>query len=646
LCACSVTSRSVCSAPVGGDALFRVIKVQESATTSNSELRSAVCDAIVKAREWLLAQRNDEGIWEGRLSSSALSTATAVVALDLFQQQQPSASPRLVELAERGRWWLARNINADGGWGDTVQSKSNISTTTLVWAALKNAARSTTDAELLPAVTASEQWLTRHAGGLEPDCLAEKILERYGSDRTFSAPILTHCALAGRMGLGPQAWRRVIPLPFELAAFPARWFGALRLPVVSYALPALIAIGYARHHHAPSRNPISRFVRSLATERVLRVLETIQPGNGGFLEAIPLTSFVVMSLAGSGRANHPVACRGIDFIIQSVQPDGSWKIDTNLSTFVSTLATHALSLGGTTCLPAPDRAVIQAWLLQQQYQVFHPYTNAAPGGWAWTPLPGGVPDADDTAGALVALKALNCPGPNVISAAECGVTWLLNLQNSNGGIPTFCRGWGKLPFDRSSADITAHALRAWAAWRSDLPALARRIDSAKHRALQFLTRSQEPSGAWAPLWFGNEFESDELNRVYGTSRVLLALVQSGEDFAAAQKALKWLVRVQKADGGWTGGEGPGDSSTEETGVAIEALCAVVELWPELLPSLENAIHRGLSHLLSQIANASWTNPAPIGFYFAKLWYFEKLYPGIFALAALERGARVLEQLPV
>ena len=33
------------------------------------------------------------------------------------------------------------------------------------------------------------------------------------------------------------------PLPFELAAFPRPWFGALGLPVVSYALPALIAIG-------------------------------------------------------------------------------------------------------------------------------------------------------------------------------------------------------------------------------------------------------------------------------------------------------------------------------------------------------------------------------------------------------------------
>ena len=36
----------------------------------------------------------------------------------------------------------------------------------------------------------------------------------------------------------------------------------------------------------------------------------------------------------------------------------------------------------------------------------HPYTNADPGGWAWTNLPGGVPDADDTPGAILALLQL------------------------------------------------------------------------------------------------------------------------------------------------------------------------------------------------------------------------------------------------
>src|SRR5688572_32031048 len=35
--------------------------------------------------------------------------------------------------SDPGLGWLAANQNADGGWGDTVLSRSNISTTLLCW---------------------------------------------------------------------------------------------------------------------------------------------------------------------------------------------------------------------------------------------------------------------------------------------------------------------------------------------------------------------------------------------------------------------------------------------------------------------------------------------------------------------------------
>ena len=37
-------------------------------------------------------------------------------------------------------------------------------------------------------------------------------------------------------------------------------------------------------------------------------------------------------------------------------------------------------------------------------------------------------------------------------------------------------------------------------------------------------------------------------------------------------------------------------------------------------------------------------PTPIGFYFAKLWYFEKLYPIIFTVSALGRMRRKIAWL--
>src|SRR5205823_3333031 len=129
------------------------------------------------------------------------------------------------------------------------------------------------------------------------------------------------------------------------------------------------------------------------------------------------------------------------------------------------------------------------------YRQRHRYTNSPPGGWAWTDLPGGVPDADDTAGALLALRHLGAMDEGTREAAIAGIAWLLDLQNRDGGLPTFCRGWGTLPFDRSGADLTAHALRAWAAWIEDVPEhLQRRMREAISAAVNFLSHAQRPDG--------------------------------------------------------------------------------------------------------------------------------------------------------
>ncbi len=159
--------------------------------------------------------------------------------------------------------------------------------------------------------------------------------------------------------------------------------------------------------------------------------------------------------------------------------------------------------------------------------------------------------------------------------------------------------------------------------------------------MEFLRRTQEADGAWCPLWFGNEHEPDESNRVYGTSRVLLALTETA--FCPEEaKAVGWLVRAQKESGGWSGGLAAAPCSVEETALAVESLCAALERRPELRHELEPVIRRGVGWLTGQIDAGAWRQPAPIGFYFARLWYFEELYPVAFTVAALGRAARVLK----
>jgi squalene-hopene/tetraprenyl-beta-curcumene cyclase len=470
--------------------------------------------------------------------------------------------------------------------------------------------------------------------GPSHDTITRALLAYYGKDRTFSVPILMMCCLAGRLGELPQAWNRVPPLPFELAILPHSFYAALRLPVVSYALPALIAIGQVVHVCRSDHSIHARFIRDLFKPGTLKKLEKIQPGNGGFLEAVPLTGFVVMSLVTAGHDDHAVVLRGIEFLKDSARQDGSWPIDTELSTWVTTCALNALNAGGAldTVVNQEEQCRMISWLVDQQYTQKHPYTNAAPGGWAWTPLPGGVPDADDTSGALCALRDMSAKTPDVIAAVSSGITWLLNLQNSDGGVPTFCRGWGTLPFDRSCPEITAHAVQAWVAWRDLLPStLQKNIDRAVTRATAYLADSQRDDGAWLPLWFGNQYEPNRENPVYGTSRVLTALAAAGrnvhaETAAIREKGSAWLCAAQNLDGSWGGDIGilP---TIEETALAVRALA-------ENTPG-DPAVKRGAEWLLDHTQDWQAVRAAPIGLYFASLWYDEELYPLIFTVAAFE-----------
>jgi len=280
--------------------------------------------AYQQTRDELLAERTPEGHWVGELSSSALATATAVSTLAVVRghvgwdqaagtdaQRWSSAAgpPReslemvgrrelrslvppydLDELISRGVAYLVTQQNEDGGFGDTDLSHSNIATTMLVVAALHLAGAADENAALLACANAYIDSKGRMQG----------LRERYGIDKTFAVPIMTNLALAGL-----AEWREIDPLPFELACVPQSLYRFVGMPVVSYAIPALVAIGQARYFHAPPRNPITRLIRRLSITRSLKVLRRMQPDSGGYLEATPLTSFVVMSLASRSPRLRP-----------------------------------------------------------------------------------------------------------------------------------------------------------------------------------------------------------------------------------------------------------------------------------------------------------------------------------------------------
>ncbi|MEM7456603.1 MAG: prenyltransferase/squalene oxidase repeat-containing protein, partial [Planctomycetota bacterium] len=640
-------------------------------TLSSSEQSTSRYTRICAARDEVIRllhqEREPGGWWVGELSASALSTATAISALSFYlETDQPDAKlrDRISAQIESGIQWIGARQNEDGGWGDTDLSYSNISTTMLVIATLHAAG---VEQEYEEQLAAAQKYVDSKGG-------IEGIRARYGEDKTFAVPILANCAMAGIV-----PWKEVSALPFEAACVPQRFYNLLQLPVVSYAIPALVAIGIVKFKNDPPWDPFRKTIRSLAAGRSLKVLERMQPASGGFLEAVPLTSFVSMGLIKAGRADNPVVREGVRFIVESFREDGSWPIDTNLATWVTTLSINALASGGDHIDADPEKwKPCLRWLLDCQNTEKHPFTGADPGGWGWTDLSGAVPDADDTPGALIALRHLHDrvdfddqTKQEIRTAAAAGVNWLIKLQNRDRGWPTFCRGWGRLPFDRSGVDISAHVLRALNVWPEYLTSL-KASQSFKH-GWMYVVGSQRDDGTWLPLWFGNQDQPDDINPFYGTAKVF-SWYRDQEAFhtPGTEIGLEWLLKNQNSDGGWggtfrnaaklmspeagnrrnTSEDTSNDlemvSSVEETGLVVESLLdflasgvsdadfEVVGLFERVRLSAE----RGLQWLVSSVEAGTIDRPSPIGFYFAKLWYYERMYPLVFAAPALIKAAEL------
>ena len=582
--------------------------------------------AFQTARRELLALRVPAGHWVGELSSSALATASAASALCLVARAVKEETRREAyqQLAGRAVDWLVAGQNGDGGWGDTRLSPSNPAATMLVRAAIHLTAQSQRYADSL---SRAQNWLDNHDG-------LAGLRRRYGGDPTMLAAILGNSALAGL-----TAWRDVPAMAFELAWLPRSLLRPLGASA-GYADPVRVGIGQARFFHRWPRNPLALLARRLSVGHSLARLGGMQPPSGGFLEAVPWTSFLVMGLASTGRVNHPVARRGLGFLLDTVRDDASWPIDTNLAVWNTALSVNALAsasgdVGALGCLD---------WLLGCQRSEADPLTEAPAGGWSCNDARGSLPDVDDTAAALLALSVLlksdaGANRPRIEVAATAGIHWLLAMQNDDGGWPTFRRSLHRASHDGSGADLTAHALRAlraWQYWIAD-----RSIDDAIRLGMYYLADQQRSDGSWRPLWFGNpNFPNDE-NPIYGTSHALLAYRDLDQiESPLARRGLEWLTAAVDPGGGWGGGQGESrnPSSIEETALAVEALLAASSN-----PQRQSVLEAGLDWLARAVEESRHRQTAAIGLHLGRLWYYEKVYPLAFTVSALGQAVKLLSR---
>lgn len=259
--------------------------------------------------------------------SSPLATATAISALLLAEQHDISFSQLqawngesppeydaayqldLSELIVTSLHWLAHQQHDDGGWSDG--EKSELATTMLVRAAFQLTGVPVQYTDL---VERADSFVKSHGG-------ATGLRTQHNADRLRVAPVFANCAMADSL-----AWKQVPAVPYERACLSPTWSSRLHVSTERFASPFLLAVGMAKFHHDPPRNPLSRMLRRWSNGRAIELLSRAQSRNGSFHNSIPETSFVVMSFASMGFAHVPVVRRGVEFLFEALRPDGSWPL--------------------------------------------------------------------------------------------------------------------------------------------------------------------------------------------------------------------------------------------------------------------------------------------------------------------------------
>jgi squalene-hopene/tetraprenyl-beta-curcumene cyclase len=666
-------------------------------------------------RAELLSERAPAGHWVGYVASSPLATAAAVSALvaahhtdtkEVLRADEETQAELVAKQVVQGDLcefllesvnWLAQHQNPDGGWGDCTNGRSSIAATMLVQAAFRLTG---VPAKYDDLILRADQFVATQGG-------IAALRRQYREDKPFVAAILATCAIAGTI-----PWSNVPTLPFEQVCLPKRWQTHVQTPFHRTALPLLLAVGRAKFQHDPPHNPLMRLWRRSICTRSLTLLEQLQADDDSYLASVPTTAFVVLSLASIGCRDHRIVQRGVEFLLATVRRDASWPVETNIATTATTLVLNSVVIdphptnaswqdasfaarnqaddhelaSSSSYDPAHGEAHLDGehlvdvrcldWLLAGQRTTPNAITVVAPGGWARSDAAGALPNAHDTASVLLALARLpardNPPHRERLEiAVRSALAWLLDLQNEDGGWPTFYRRPGGFQPDESSTEVTSNVLRALAACQASRDAelaggsrnspttSSQRIDAAIERGWRYLESVQRDDGSFTSRWFGNEFQPDDQNPVVGTAQVLLMCHQlSRSDWGMADRAVRWLLSSQHAGGGWGPPRAPVDySGAEKDGFrawrANEALAklssieetalAVATLLPLAGASqpVAKAVSAGLTWVVNAIEQDAHRRPTAIGFYPSRIWYHERLYPLVFAEAALSRAVQAL-----
>jgi squalene-hopene/tetraprenyl-beta-curcumene cyclase len=187
------------------------------------------------------------------------------------------------------------------------------------------------------------------------------------------------------------------------------------------------------------------------------------------------------------------------------------------------------------------------------------------GGWSYFPdLPELPPDLDSLSAALLLFQRAS---PDNLALGEEPVrlalesaradgaieTWLISPRDDPGLKRAMRRGVAKFWGNRIDLDVCAHFY--YALWSCD----RKRHGDIVRRGACYLAAEQEASGSWEASWYHG--------RAYGVGLCLRLLRAVGTDDESARRAVEFLRREQRPDGGWAVWE----TDAQETALTLWAM---------------------------------------------------------------------------
>lgn len=596
----------------------------------------------------ILSHQQTDGSFRYWCEVTPISEAIMVIFLHLIGQPQ---HPVIRPLCST----IAKYQHADGSWTLYPDQTADLSLTTLAYFALLLSGESKQALRMRDA----ERIILNHGGLIQTSTFTKVLLASAGQLPWSAVPV----PLPGLISFNPAG-------PMSLFDFTAQ--ARIHLPSIlilshlQYVVPLPSQMSLRHLVHPEHRLPkISiDYPNPLVMEQCKSfLLERIEPDAtwAGYLSA---TVVAILAFRALGyEANHPLltkSIRGLMGLLVTKSSVTKGVPTVHQQFFTSTVWDTSLSMQALTAAglpidnPAMQRAAFYLISKQQTHLSDWQYSTpgTVPGGWGFSNVNTLYPDIDDTLSVLKALYPFKRKGWWKIEW-ERGVSWLLAMQNDDGGWSAFDRNCNKLylsllapedlkdtVLDPSTPDITARVFDTLGAARLLEPVWNRtlhsevsyKISSKVEHAKAWLLNQQSQDGSWYGRW--------GITYIYGTAAAIQGLRWAGisRNHFTLQRAVAWLKQIQNEDGGF--GESCksdeqktyvplGTSTASQTAWALMGMCSAAhQLTPE--------IRKAANYLMDTMCeDGGWREGYPTGSGVTSQGYLRyHSYPVVWPLMAL------------